>query len=293
MNRIRVLLLAALALTATFALAEGRKYAVLVGVSAYKDPGSTNLVTFPQLQYAHLDAQRLSTRLKELGWTVIEKTSEPGGKDEAGKASILGTLKSLVTTSEDTFLFFYSGNGCESAGTGYLACSDSVLQAPTDSRPGRPMADSMLSLGEVGQALTTMSTKKRILLLDISRKDRPMVMPDGSGPTAMRGDLVAEIARMGRSGPTSWCLLSSCDRGEESFEAPDLMGGKGGGVFTSALLDALSAPQSRDNAGRIRPDLCFDTVVTQVTTWCLANGRKMTPRWQADMMEPLDFGTVK
>jgi len=263
---------------------------VVVGVSSYRSVDSPNLAKFPDLQFAHLDARRISEKLKALGWEVTERVSEAGGKNEATKAIVLLTLQNLNTQPDDTVLFFFSGNGCESAGSGYLAVSDSLMQAGQNGAPGRPMAGSMLGLGEVGQMLAKQNARKRVLLLDISRKDRTMVMDNGGGPVAMRADLVAELARMSKSGPSSWCLLSSCDKGEESFEDPDLMDKKGSGVFTAGLLEALDAPLSYDSQGRLRPDLMWETTQTFVKKWCAAAGRTMTPRWQADMLETVSLG---
>lgn len=288
----RNIVLALFALTACQVWAEGRKIAVVVGVSSYKAVDSPNLSKFPDLQFAHLDAHRLAARLTELGWQVEERTSEPG-KDEATKALVLLTLQNLATQSEDTVLFFFSGNGCESAGSGYLAVSDSVLQKGQNGAPGRPIASTMLGLGEVGQMLAKQAARKRVLLLDISRKDRTMVMDNGGGPVSMRADLVAELARLGKSGPASWCLLSSCDRGEESFEDPDLIEKKGSGVFTAGLLEGLSARSSFDAQGRLRPDLLWETTSLFVKKWCASAGRTMTLRWQADMLEPVVLGTQK
>lgn len=277
----------ALFLLAGVAWGEGRKIAVVVGVSGYRGVDSPNLAKFPDLQFAHLDAHRMAERLKALGWEVTERVSEPGGKNEASKAIVLLTLQNLATQPEDTVLFFFSGNGCESAGAGYLAVSDSIMQAGQNGAPNRPMAGSMLGLGEVGQMLAKQNARKRILLLDISRKERTMVMDNGGGPVAMRADLVAELARMSKSGPASWCLLSSCDKGEESFEDGELMAKQGSGVFTAGLLEAFDAPISYDAQGRLRPDLLWETTRSFVKKWCAAAGRNMSPRWQADMLEPI------
>lgn len=281
-----------LLLASVCAWSQGRRVAVVVGVSTYRTTDSANLAKFPDLQFAHLDAQRIAARLRELGWEVTERISEPG-KDGATKALVLLTLQNLATQPEDTVLFFFSGNGCEASGSGYLAVSDSIMQAGQNGAPNRPLAGSMLGLGEVGQMLSKQSARKRILLLDISRKDRTMVMDNGAGPVAMRADMVAELARMTKSGPASWCLLSSCDKGEESFEDPDLMDKKGSGVFTAGLLEGLSAPASFDAQGQLRPDLMWGTTRDFVKKWCASAGRTMNPRWQADMLEPLSLGPRK
>lgn len=279
-----------LAALATAALATGRRVAFVVGVSTHQVTLSPNLTTFPNLEYAHLDAQRIARKLRELGWEVVEKVSGPGLKDEAQKASLLLNLSLLQVDRDDTVLFFYSGNGCESGGLGYLDCSDTVLQAGTEGRPGRPIAATMISLAELGQVFSGLEARRRITLLDMGRRDRQMVADPDRPPFAIRAETVFELARQCKSGAASWCVITSCDKGEESYEAPDAFAGGGGGVFASSLLDALSSPKALDQGGRLTPYGLWDQLGLQVKTWCQTNGRQMTPRFQADFVLPLDLG---
>ena len=118
-----------------------------------------------------------------------------------------------------------------------------------------------------------------------------MVADPNRPPFAIRAENAFELARAGKAGPVSWCVITSCDKGEESYEAPDA-GGTGGGVFASALVESLGAPASHDPGGALIPFGVWNQLSARVQTWCLANGRQMTPRIQADMVSPIELGAT-
>lgn len=194
-------------------------YGVVIGCSRYDDP------RIADLKYAHEDAVRFATNLTAVAG--VAENAITVLHDGAGsprhvptRSNVLRAVTALANTSEpiDTLHFFFSGHGYHSwnDGSDYLLVNDSISEA---------FDQTSLQFGLLVQLLQNSGARHTVLYLDACRS-----------ATAGGKSLDSPMAQVQDLSPPGMVSFCSCAPGDVSYESDEL----GGGVFTAALLEALS-----------------------------------------------------
>ncbi|MDX2066707.1 MAG: caspase family protein [Fimbriimonadaceae bacterium] len=256
--------------------APGKRIAVLVGVSSYVEPEAADRRAVTPLRTPHLDAERLSQKLTQLGWETRLILSRPNATAaDATRGRILAAIRNLRTSSEDTFLFYFSGHGARVGGEDYLVTFDSTLKR-TPENTFAPDPETMLSFEALREAFAELGARQRVVIVDACRNE-PGRSKDISGVNNANQAKVLNVVKASKQGDVSYVAMYSCKQGEQSWESPDLFSGKGGSVYTAGLLGALENRKCADADGNLVPALVEQQTKSFVANWCRANGRTMTP----------------
>jgi tetratricopeptide (TPR) repeat protein len=218
-----------------------RSYALIVGISAYK-----NLPANQQLQYAERDAQAIFTVL----------ISPEGGNFKAENVHVLtnekATLANLrreinawlpgIAKPDDRVIIYFAGHGFISNGKGYLAPYD---------LDGKHIPETGLPMDELGTAIgSRIQAKWKVLLTDACHSGA--ISPEDT--ESLNGRLMSLNKSL-------FSLTASRAR-ERSFEHPDLRGGHG--VFTHYVVLGLEGEADIDGNGVVTADELAEYVHTQV-----------------------------
>lgn len=208
------------------AFAEGKRYALLVGVGRYDGKNTGGLSV---LEFAQRDPALLGPVLKKAGFAeVVMMTCDarPGGKFRATSANIRARLAELLAkvTPGDHVVFHFSGNERQKGGSaGYLLC-------PADTDVGRK--DTMISLGEVCAALEKTKAASRVVIIDSCR------------PLEKKGKDAALTPAIPSK---NVAVLFACSAGEEAFEVSTLKAG----VLTAHVVKGLQGAADRNKDGKV------------------------------------------
>lgn len=217
-----------------------QRWAVAIGISEYEHTSSA----FPNLKYAHRDAERFAKFLKSprggsfQGDHVKLLTNEAATK-EAITSALFDFLKHTVR--EDFVVIYFSGHGLpdpDKPSNTYLMAHDSdpVKIAST----GFPMWD-------LETALTrTISAERVVVLADACHSAAATKGVKGVRVARRFNSYFDELAK---SGPGR-VMFTSCRDDEVSRE--DEKWGGGHGVFTWALLKGLEGEADADKDGVVR-----------------------------------------
>ncbi|WP_455274209.1 caspase family protein [Rhizobium herbae] len=234
---------------------------VIVGIDTYRgDPG------IPPLRYARSDAQRLHAVLNVSGQSYNgQHEAKVLLDDDASRTAILAAVRKTVAemNPDDTLVFSFAGHAVGSDKSGR---SGRLLLALSDTRREN-LEQTALSWGEVTAELLR-ARGKVLVLLDACHTG----LAGGSG-LATNDELASEL--MNTSGAPLIILAASKGR-QVALED----GRKGGGIFTSALVDALSKERDRvdrDSNGAIDLGELYSNVKLKVLS---ETGGKQSP-WLA------------
>ena len=206
-----------------------QKYAVIIGVNEYQDPGISDL------KYAAADARAVYEMLKsapggfnERRIVLLADTQDEQHDPTLG--NILRYLKTYVALAgpDDTILVYFAGHG--------TAIDDRLYLLPTDA--------SLALVKELGIAFTTLKkmledspAKRRILLLDACHSGA------GRSIDTLGEDAFKRLAQESEG----TVVLSSCGPNELSHEMAEL----GHGAFTYFLLDGLTGKADTNGDGLV------------------------------------------
>ena len=224
-------------------LGEGRKKALVIGVSQYEDDG------LQPLDFCEEDGRQMYSVLKELGYEITESNNLIG-KVEGNRMrdTIVDFFTDRKINSTDTVLFYFTGHGVLSnSGEVCLSSSDIDIHAP--SKRGFPFTQ-----------LTTMMqecrSKRIVTILDccysgsvsISKSD------EQSRVASVSKYLETESTKQGEGK----CVLSACLGYQEAFATLE---GRHS-VFTSFLIDGLRGANGKsvDKDGIVTPSSLMDYV---------------------------------
>ncbi|MGD9857373.1 MAG: SUMF1/EgtB/PvdO family nonheme iron enzyme [Planctomycetaceae bacterium] len=206
------------------------KYALLVGVTKYQHARMNDT----PLLYPEDDARAVGDLLKESGYTVDlllgNRATNKAIGDALGKVALKGTQDGVVIVG----LF---GHGVQYDEDAYFCGFDTSVRFVTDSMGNRlrdkngqpklePDPESMTSMREVLDALTTCGAGGKLLLADCCRED----------PSAARGRAFGSKLKVSEL-PAGTVALFACNASERAYEHSDWKHG----AFTKALLDACRA----------------------------------------------------
>ncbi|MCE9533118.1 MAG: SUMF1/EgtB/PvdO family nonheme iron enzyme [Planctomycetes bacterium] len=197
MKRYSYLLVAFLLTSSSSVLAEGKKYALLVGVNEY-DHGD-----LAKLDYAVNDAAKLADLLKKHEYDVSLLTDSTAGKPtkmniEAALDEILGKYK-----KNDTLIIAFAGHGLQFGKDCYFC--------PTDAKPFDTQTRTLVSLTATYQKLQESYAGVKLVLVDACRNDGKRGIRGGADDTPLP--------------PKGVGVLMSCSDGEFANEHKELQHG--------------------------------------------------------------------
>ena len=204
--------------------AQGRKFALLVGVNEYRHP---DLKT---LKYAENDVTELAQLLKENGYEVILLCDAEGKKNESkvpSKDNIEKHFQELLAkckTKGDTMLVAFAGHG--------LQVKENAFFCPVDAKPSENQTKTLISLTNVFEEMQQSYAGVKVVLIDACRGDL----------TLKRGPKGATSARP----PRGVAAFFSCSENEMAYEDPQSKHG----VFFHYVLEGLKG-KARNDRGEV------------------------------------------
>jgi tetratricopeptide (TPR) repeat protein len=225
--------------------AEGRKFALLVGVERYDH------AKLGDLKYCGDDVQALAKVLTSQGYqcTVLRNESDanatqPPATQLPTVSNINTALKSLLgeTTKRDLILIVLTGHGLQPAG------ATQPFFCPADANPsfepdevGRQnldAPDSLIGIGTLLKQLDKSGVGEKFVLVDACRN-----APSLKGMKAGVDRVAFELL------PDQCGMLLSCSKGQFSFETEKL-GPAGRGVFLHHVIEGFEGG-ARDKKGKV------------------------------------------
>ncbi|WP_376088627.1 caspase family protein [Roseomonas sp. CCTCC AB2023176] len=222
-----LLLLAAVALHAAPAEAQGRRVAFVIGIDSYQ--------SVDRLTRAKNDATAIADRLKASGFDVVLRTDADRRAINDGMSEFEEKLRGA-----EVGFFFFAGHGVEIRGTNVLLPADlpATLSETVVLREG-------LLLSDVAQIMSDSGVRYSVLVIDACR-DNPLPRQAGRSVGRTRG--------LGRvDAPRGTYVVYSAGIGEAALDRLSDADASPNSVFTRHLLPAL------DTRG-----VSLDTAVKQV-----------------------------
>lgn len=235
---------------------EAKLWLLLVGVNDYQDSG------LPSLRYPALDCQGLEESL-------IKATEGFPNKeivvhhDFAAKTpqiqNIRESLKKIVFQSQpnDSIMLYFSGHGMLDPKTQEAVLCFSDTNQKNLLKTGLPMQ-------ELVEILSKSPAKQQLLCLDTCHSGDMGLLGsrDVQTPAYNSTPQLMSVLRQKASQSKGFCALLSCDRGQKSWEFPEL----GHGVFTYYLMKGLSG-EAADSSGFIDADGLYKYVYRQTVQY--------------------------
>jgi hypothetical protein len=263
--------LLALLVSVSAARAEGRKFALLVGVRSYDH------AKLPDLKYTENDVEDLATLLERRGAgfnRVVVLSTQRGKKRptlQPNAANIRTVLKNLMRgrRRDDTVLIAFAGHGIQM--TSKDARGREVEEAffcPSDAQLNDRAT--LVSVKQLFADLDDCGAGVKLLLVDACRNDPKLgrSLDTDSVPRAARG-----IA-----------ALFSCSSGQRAFETPRL--GRGHGVFFHHVIEALGG-KARNEDGEVTWDDLTAYVkrhVPRTVVQVIGGGAQQSPHLVANLV---------
>jgi uncharacterized caspase-like protein len=242
----------------THALETGvaKLWLLLVGVNQYEDE------QIPGLHYSALDCQGLGEALNAATETFPQKEVmiyHDFASQQPKLENVLTSLKQIAAATKpiDTVLFYFSGHGMLDP------LSQQVVLCLQDTQKEK-LIDTGLKLQEVLQLLENCSAQQQLLVLDACHSGG-MTLLGARGETDPQLNPTLELVEVLRKRAAQrkgFYALLSCDRGQQSWEFPQL----GHGVFTYYLIQGLKG-EAADSQGVIEADGLYRYVYHQTLTY--------------------------
>ena len=242
-----------------------RSYALVIGVSTYK-----NLPSTAQLEYPNRDAEDMYTTLisAEGGQFPAENVHKLINE----KATIANLRQELevwlpsVTKDDDRVLIYFAGHGFVSGGKGYLAPYD------VDIHNINATAYPMDALGaDIGGKI---KGKWKVLVTDACHSGAITPQADSSSDRATLNSTLLDLQK------SLFSLTASRDR-EQSFESANWGGGHG--IFTYYVIKGLEGEADTNGDGVVSADELAEYVHTNVR---LATQAQQNPTSERGSFDP-------
>lgn len=219
---------------------QGKLWILLVGVNAYQDE------ELPQLSYSAIDCQGLAEALAEATESRFTAKEINIYHDFALLKPTLNNaiacLEKITTVArpQDTILFYFSGHGVLDLET------NQAILCLADTKKNNLLATG-LPLEKLLQSLTSSAAHQQLVWLDACHSGSINWMSH-SNPTPQ----LIQVLRKSAQKSKGFYALLSCDRGQQSWEFPEL----GHGVFTYYLIRGLQG-EAADIQGAIDIDVLY------------------------------------
>ena len=206
--------------------AVGKKYAVLVGVNAYRHK------KLDDLRFAERDVTELGKELTRQGFEVTVLTGSGAGRAEATRANVEATVARVLrgVTKRDVVLVALSGHGMQFKPAGKPA--EEPFFCPVDAVPLDPAR--LVAVNGLLKQLDDAGAGTNLVLIDACRDD-PDPDKGGRGIDGSRALAIAE----------GTAVFLACGRRQRARETDKTPAG-GHGVFVHAVLDGLRGGAARD-----------------------------------------------
>jgi uncharacterized caspase-like protein len=212
-----------------------QSWALLVGVNAYAE--------MRPLKYCIFDMKSLRDKLVDGGFPpenvflLIDTAEEL--KYKPTRNNILRQLEMLtqIIRPGDRLVVAMSGHGVHLNKAGYFCPADANLANP---------AETLVPLDKVYQRMESCGAQVRVLLVDACRND-PFRPGDKGASDAAKNAGLGVFAAEQETIPEGIVLLSSCKRGQQSWEDEDLHHG----VFMFYLIQGLEGAADANRDGRV------------------------------------------
>lgn len=247
-----------ISLTMLASVAHGEKWAIIVGINDYEDPG------LPDLRYGVQDAKLVHKVLTQApdgfgpGNVILLTDDQP---DVLRRPTRSGIIRFLTTwfaepVAGDTILFYFAGHGAESQGQSFLLPSDATL-----ANPGL----TGLQLEMVKECLRQCKAEKKVLVVDSCH----------SGAGRDVGVMGATTAQTLFEKAKGLVTLASCGQEERSYEWDE----KGQGAFSYFLAEGLLGAADRDGDRSVVTGELNWYVWDQTRKWAARRGFKQHPKY--------------
>ena len=247
--------------------AQGKKWALLIGIEEY------DRAEISHLDFAVKDVNAIARVLQQnLGYeasnvrTMTSAIKDANDFNRPTNDNVIATLERLAKSvgPDDTFLFYFTGHGFNKDGQNFLASvNTNPFSVSTLRRSAIPLTD-------LQQAMQAFKAKQILFVIDACRNDPEK--GKGEGDNKLTDDFSKSLVVASRSGQAAGAgVLFACSEGERAFEDPS----KGQSVFTYYLLEALSGKAG--NKGPLAMASVMTYVRKQVGAWAEEHGKKQTP----------------
>ena len=247
----------------TLVHAEGKRYAILVGIDRYDRPDIN------PLRCAVADAHALAGAFRELQYDkVFELTSNDAGSDDyPNRVNVLFRLDWLRqrVKPEDTVVFFFAGHGVQQEDKSVKEPPVFLLTKESDARSLVTLTNSACPASEITRILNQMQARRILVVYDACRSN---VRADrGADDNPMSLDLARKLTPAQSDTRSCLVTLFSCSPGQRAYESASH------GYFTASLLRGLSAkpPVTLQNL--------LDDLPKAVSAAADENNHKQTPYW--------------
>ena len=255
----RLLTLAAGLSLSAAALAQGKTWAVVVGIDNYTKEG------IPALHYAGADAkifaQALESLLKVPKENLFLFTSDAVASGQSpNRLNLVYRLDWLSKNAkpDDVVIFYFAGHGAQVEGTSFLLTDDA------DTRSLETLKASALNTADLNRLIDRTAAAKTLTVLDACRNN-----PAGGKDEY---SVAAQFALTGKGKEVVG--LVSCSPGQRSWEWEE----KKHGFFTYYLVEAMQG-KSKAIKGNITPASLAEFLDSQVPAQTLSVVRqKQNPR---------------
>ncbi|MGB3759225.1 MAG: caspase family protein [Rivularia sp. (in: cyanobacteria)] len=237
---------------------EAKLWLLLVGVNDYQDTG------LPSLRYPALDCRGLEQSLIKAteGFPNKEIVVHHDFASKTPKLkNIRESLKKIVFYSQpnDSIMLYFSGHGMLEPTTQEAVLCFSDTNQNNLLNTGLPMQ-------ELVEILSKSPAKQQLLCLDTCHSGDMALLGgsarDAETPLSNSTPQLMSVLRQRASQSKGFCALLSCDRGQKSWEFPEL----GHGVFTYYLMQGLSG-EAADTTGFIDADGLYKYVYRQTVQY--------------------------
>jgi hypothetical protein len=241
----------------------GRSIAFLVGVGKY-----SNFTTQEQLPYVQRDIDDLRDYLiSEGGFDEVLLVRDEKATPELIEHYMMDDFPRRLGR-RDRLLFYFSGHGTDAGGaTGYILLSDA--------KKGQ-FSHSVIAISRVQEWSRVLRADHALFLFDSCAS--------GLGIAAKKTDFDSDkqlLRTLSRNGSRNVITAGTAE--ESTFEISDVQG-RGGEVFTRALLEALTTPTLRGPySSLLTVSQVFGQLELNVKRWAALQGQNLTPRiWPLD-----------
>lgn len=223
---------------------------LLVGVNQYQDE------RLPALRYSSVDCQGLADALVDATHKFAQKQvriHHEFAPQLPNAGNVRASLKQITTAAkpQDTVLFYFSGHGM------LEPLSQQAVLCLADTHKDN-LLDTGLCLQEVLQLLENCAAHQQLVWLDACHSGG-MTLWGARAETAGEPQLnptsqLVEVLQQRAAKSKGFYAMLSCDRGQQSWEFPEL----GHGVFTYFLMRGLRG-EAADSQGAIEADGLYRT----------------------------------
>ncbi len=222
--------------TYTLRTGEAKLWILLVGVNQYQDE------SLPSLRYPALDCKGLGDAMTQAIHNFPNKeviVHNDFTEQHPTLNQVRNSLGKIVTQvqSHDSVMLYFSGHGMLDEDT------QQPVLCMADTRKS-DLLNTGLVMQELLQVLGNSSAHQQLLCLDTCHSGNMMLLGGNRGQSRDAGASEAlinstpkfmELLRQRAAKSKGFCALLSCDRGQQSWEFPEL----GHGVFTYYLMQGL------------------------------------------------------